>query len=104
WDAVPLREALSGDIGEQNKSGKKHVVWNKALSIAQGVHGTSRILVAANTIGPGGLVWVIVNHPAFAGQICKHQVTNAQYCAFLNTALAADLIVVESHYVKGARR
>lgn len=103
WDSVPLSTALSGDVGVQSRSGKKHIMWNKALSVAQGIQGNCRVMVIADTIGPGGLVWVTVNNPAFAGQICKHEVTNAQYCAFLNTALAADNIVVESNYVRGAR-
>jgi formylglycine-generating enzyme required for sulfatase activity len=56
------------------------------------------------------LVFVDINDPGFYGQMSKYEVTNAQYCDFLNAALASGDITVGSaqnprwhgYYVIGA--
>ncbi len=64
--------------------------------------------VLANYELTGSMVWVDVNdpgvpgHEAFVGEMAKYETTNAQYCEFLNFALASGDIVVEGNYVKGA--
>ena len=57
---------------------------------------------------PAGMEWVQVNdqgvsgHEGFDGQMSKYEITNAQYCRFLNTAIASGDIFVDGDYVKGA--
>jgi hypothetical protein len=41
-----------------------------------------------------GITWVSVNEPGFTGQMSKYETTNAQYCQYLNDALAAGQITV----------
>jgi formylglycine-generating enzyme required for sulfatase activity len=48
------------------------------------------------------LVFVDVNDPNFYGQMSKYEVTNAQYCDFLNAALASGDITVNGTDVEGA--
>jgi len=57
---------------------------------------------------PLPMIWVSINdpgvsgHEAFNGQMSKYETTNAQYCQFLNAALASGDVVVDGSYVKGA--
>ncbi|MHC4721551.1 MAG: formylglycine-generating enzyme family protein, partial [Planctomycetota bacterium] len=66
---------------------------------------------------PNALVWVSINdsgdgmkdvsgnpisHGGFNGQMSKYKTTNAQYCQFLNAALASGDITVSSNIVYGA--
>lgn len=57
---------------------------------------------------PYNLVWVSINdpgvpyHETFNGQMSKYETTNAQYCEFLNAALASGDITVSSNIVYGA--
>jgi hypothetical protein len=48
------------------------------------------------------LVFVDINDPGFYGQMSKYEVTNAQYCDFLNAALASGDIMVNGTDVYGA--
>ncbi len=51
---------------------------------------------------PGGMVWVNIDndpgigdgHEGFTGEMSKYETTNAQYCQFLNAALASEDITV----------
>jgi formylglycine-generating enzyme required for sulfatase activity len=58
--------------------------------------------------GAFDLVWVTINdpgvsgHEGFTGEMSKYETTNAQYCEFLNAALASGDITVVSNVVKGA--
>jgi hypothetical protein len=55
-----------------------------------------------------GMVWVYINdpgvsgHESFTGYMSKHETTNAQYCEFLNAALASGDIYVSFNRVYGA--
>jgi formylglycine-generating enzyme required for sulfatase activity len=55
------------------------------------------------------IVWMTVNdpgvsgHEGFNGQMSKYETTNAQYCLFLNSALATGDISVSGDYVYGAK-
>lgn len=62
--------------------------------------------------GPYGMVWVHVDDPglkdhensSFTGDVSKYEVTNAQYCEFLNTALAsADINIADDKIVYGSK-
>jgi len=44
----------------------------------------------------------IPDHPSFAGHVSKYETTNAQYCEFLNAALASNDITVSNGTVYGA--
>jgi len=54
------------------------------------------------------IVWVSINDPGipwreiFNGEMSKYETTNAQYCQFLNAALASGDIYVSSNVVYGA--
>jgi formylglycine-generating enzyme required for sulfatase activity len=61
------------------------------------------------TPDPAGMVWVAINDPGigggrvgFNGEMSKYETTNAQYCQFLNAALASGDIVVDVNDVLGA--
>jgi len=51
-------------------------------------------------VGPEGMVWVYIDdpgvagHEGFTGYMSKYEVTNAQYCEYLNAAYAGGLIYV----------
>lgn len=57
---------------------------------------------------PCNLHWVTISdpgvagHEAFNGQMSKYQTTNAQFCAYLNAALATTDITVAGNIVYGA--
>ncbi len=48
------------------------------------------------------ITWVAIDEPDFVGQMSKYETTNAQFCQYLNAALAAGEIVVSSDNVEGA--
>jgi formylglycine-generating enzyme required for sulfatase activity len=48
------------------------------------------------------LTWVTIAETGFTGQMSKYETTNAQYCLFLNAALATGDVIVSSNLVKGA--
>ncbi len=56
---------------------------------------------------PCNMVWVDINdlgvfgHEGFNGEMSKYETTNAQYCQFLNDALASGDITVEADIVYG---
>jgi formylglycine-generating enzyme required for sulfatase activity len=55
-----------------------------------------------------GMTWVsisdpgVAGHESFNGQMSKYETTNAQYCHFLNAALATGDVVVNGNYVYGS--
>jgi len=61
-----------------------------------------------NYTEPLPIMWVYINdpgvsgHEGFTGYMSKYETTNAQYCAYLNSAKASGDIIVDSSYVKGA--
>lgn len=40
-----------------------------------------------------------INHGGFSGEMSKYETTNAQYCQYLNSALASDQIIVHNTWV-----
>ena len=46
--------------------------------------------------------WVYIEDPGFNGYMSKYETTNAQYCQFLNEALASGDITVDGNTVYGA--
>ncbi len=60
------------------------------------------------TVEPAGMVWLditdpgISGHEGFSGQMSKYETTNAQYCHYLNGALASGDITIEGNGVLGA--
>jgi hypothetical protein len=51
---------------------------------------------------PNGMVWVSINEPNFTGEMSKYETTNAQYCQFLNAAIASGDIIVDGNDAIGA--
>jgi len=57
---------------------------------------------------PANMLWVSINdpgvsgHEGFNGEMSKYETTDAQYCQFLNAALASGDITVSSDIVYGA--
>jgi formylglycine-generating enzyme required for sulfatase activity len=64
--------------------------------------------LTGGTLEPTGMVWVDINdsgvsgHEGFNGQMSKYETTNAQYCQFLNAALATGDISVDGNTIYGA--
>jgi hypothetical protein len=48
------------------------------------------------------ITWVLITDADFIGQMSKYETTNAQYCVFLNAALASGDVTVCGNYVCGA--
>lgn len=55
------------------------------------------------------MIWVSISdpgvgdgHEGFTGEMSKYETTNAQYCGFLNAALASGDVIVDGSNVKGA--
>jgi hypothetical protein len=60
------------------------------------------VLVIANiSAGATGMTWVYIDEPNFTGYMSKYETTNAQYCQFLNDALASGDIIVDGHVESG---
>lgn len=76
------------------------------------------IVFSENWLHPSGMVWVYIDddgsgmkdangnpisHGGFTGFMSRYKTTNAQYCEFLNVALASgDIVVGEDNVVYGA--
>ena len=64
------------------------------------LHYVSHWLAVVGVVGPDGMIWVSINdpgvpgHEGFNGEMSKYETTNAQYCQFLNAALASGDITV----------
>jgi formylglycine-generating enzyme required for sulfatase activity len=64
--------------------------------------------VCRDTMEIPDIVWVSINdpgvsgHEGFSGYMSKYETTNAQYCQYLNAALASGDITVNGSYVVGA--
>ena len=109
WDVPVSPSALSGDLTNVSP-GRRHITWASKADLP-GAYGTNyRIKVIADdgvVDGPGGMVWVHINdpgvpgHEGFNGYMSKYETTNAQYCQFLNAALASGDIRVSSNIVYG---
>jgi len=60
------------------------------------------------TVEPEGMVWLEINdpgiadHEGFSGRMSKYETTNAQYCHYLNGALASGDITISGNEVLGA--
>jgi hypothetical protein len=73
--------------------------WNDVNTLA------SQWLTGGVPSDPCDLVWVDINdpgvsgHEGFNGQMSKYETTNAQYCQFLNAALASGDITVDGNGV-----
>jgi formylglycine-generating enzyme required for sulfatase activity len=55
-----------------------------------------------NNTEPLPIIWVYISDPNFTGYMSKYETTNAQYCQFLNAALASGDITVDTNDVLGA--
>ncbi|MBN2843934.1 MAG: SUMF1/EgtB/PvdO family nonheme iron enzyme [Sedimentisphaerales bacterium] len=53
-------------------------------------------------VKPSEFSWVFVDDPNFVGYVSKYETTNAQFCHFLNEALATGDIIVNNGLVYGA--
>jgi len=105
WNVVPTD--LEGDIGVGISPGSRHIVWNSKTDLP-GEFGTNyQIKVIADdgieSIIP--ITWITINdpgvpgHEGFNGEMSKYEITNAQYCDYLNAALASGHITVNNNSV-----
>ncbi len=80
-----------------------------------GVRRASELMTEGVPAGPENLVWVYIDdpgvdedgdgtpdHEGFTGEMSKYETTNAQYCQFLNAALASGDVVVVGSFVNGS--
>lgn len=99
---------LSGDVGADIASGSCSIQWASKGDLP-GVYGVNyRVRVIAEDLYASNslnMTWVYVDdpgiegHEGFTGLISKYETTNAQYCKFLNDALASHIIVVGKYGV-----
>ena len=88
-----------GHVISQTPTGGQTVLWGSPVNL---------IVSLGNFPDPPGMVWVDINdpgvpgHEGFNGQMSKYETTNAQYCGFLNAALASGDIYVDSNIVYGS--
>ena len=95
--------SFSGDVGASISSGRRHITWDSKADLPGAYGSNYKLKVTANDApGLGGMVWVTISDPGFTGQMSKYETTNAQYCQFLNAALASGDITVSSNRVYGA--
>jgi len=95
--------SLSGDIGENISCGNRHITWNSKTDLP-GAYGTNyRIKVIADDgiVDIIPITWVSIADPGFNGYMSKYETTNAQYCQYLNAALATEDIRIQSSDVYG---
>ena len=64
------------------------------IKIAKVVFGVVILLVLIVNHGYADMTFVYINDPGFTGYMSKYETTNAQYCQFLNAALASGGIVI----------
>jgi len=56
---------------------------------------------------PSGIVWVDINdpgvagHESFVGEMSKYEISNDQYCDYLNAGIATGEIIIDSNVVYG---
>ncbi|AQQ09632.1 Serine/threonine-protein kinase pkn1 [Sedimentisphaera cyanobacteriorum] len=108
WTITPSSSALSGALTNVYP-GNRSIAWNSKVDLP-GVFGPNyRVKVTADDgQGPSGMVWVQINdpgvsgHEGFNGEMSKYETTNAQYCHFLNEALASGDIVISGGDVYGS--
>ncbi|NQU65518.1 MAG: SUMF1/EgtB/PvdO family nonheme iron enzyme [SAR324 cluster bacterium] len=66
--------------------------------LTEGIPGNPNIMIWVSISDPG----VGDDHEGFTGDMSKYETTNAQYCGFLNAALASGDVIVDGNNVKGA--
>ena len=109
WTLEPSSGALSGDVGPSISPGSRHITWASKTDLP-GVYGTQfRVRVTANDgqAAPpqAGFVFVPITDPGLPGhgpvalEMSKYETTHAQYCQYLNEALADGSIIIRSNYV-----
>ncbi|MCF7972341.1 MAG: formylglycine-generating enzyme family protein [Phycisphaerae bacterium] len=83
------------DLGDPNRSvGQETAPHGDRLNA--GAYGGT--WMASRT---GKLVFVAISDPGFQGEMSKYEITNAQYCQFLNETLSKGFIVVYNDRVYG---
>ncbi|MFC1761471.1 formylglycine-generating enzyme family protein [Planctomycetota bacterium] len=114
WKITPRSSALEGDVGEEIHPGQRHIEWASKEDL-WGRYGTNyrvRLIADDKYVAPPplptGMELVRINdpgvsgHEGFNGQMSKYETTNAQYCQYLNAALATGDITVSGEIVIGA--
>ncbi len=105
WTIMPSAGALSGDVGSGIYPGSKHIAWASKTDLP-GAYGTNyRVQITADD-GVSGphvppyIAFVSISDPgvpgyeAFNGEMSMYEITNDEYCQFLNSALAEGVIWV----------
>ena len=100
WTITPSENALSGDAGTYIEPGEQRrcIEWYSQVDLP-GAYGTQyRVKVNADDVTEIEFVDIddpgVPGHEGFYGQMSIYETTYAQYCNYLNAALADGLIVV----------
>ncbi|MCP4453651.1 MAG: SUMF1/EgtB/PvdO family nonheme iron enzyme, partial [Planctomycetes bacterium] len=114
WTITPSSEVLSGDVGSGVKPGRNQIVWASRIDLP-GAKGTQYMALVTADDGDGGsyslpasMVFVAISdpgvsgHDGFSGQMSVNETTNAEYCQYLNAAMAERLITVHNNVVYAA--
>ncbi len=113
WDY--LITSVEGDIDYDVTSGNgKHIIWDFAEDHPGVINIPTKIRIVANDLNGGDFDWIFVAAGEYTwGQydeilsidynyeIMPNEVTNAQYVAYLEEALAADDVWIVESYVYG---
>ncbi len=111
--AAVASPSVSGHVGAGVATGTgRAIVWNAGADWNGNVATLAYTVIADDGVAPPvpspDITWVSINDPGvsgyegFIGDMSKYETTNAQYCQYLNAALASGDIVVSGTYVNGA--
>lgn len=97
WAALPVRAVCPvGDLNGDCMIDMADFALLAQNWLTEGIPGpTGMVLVSIN--GPG-----VTGHEGFNGDMSKYEMTNGQYCEYLNAALASGDITVSGNDVNGA--
>jgi len=108
WAITPSSSALSGDRTDVSP-GRRKISWASKVNLPGALGSNYRVKITANdNYGPSGMVWICIDdpgvsgHEGFNGYMSKYEITNAQYCQYLNAAKASGDINTSGNYVLGA--
>ncbi|ARN56576.1 formylglycine-generating enzyme family protein [Sedimentisphaera salicampi] len=103
---------LSGDTGGNITPGSRTIYWNSKADLPGEYGENYRVKITADDgqspEGPAGMVWVYIDdpgvsgHEGFTGYMSKYETTNAQYCQYLNDALASGDIEMNNYNIYGS--
>ena len=103
WTIFPSSSSLAGDTGQVSPgTSAKYILWYSKQTLPGAFGSNYRVKVTADDgQGAVGMEWVYIDddtglmgYGPFHGYMSKYETTNAQFCQYLNDALASGDIRV----------